>query len=139
MLLPIHGENTVWEPVVKKELSEFILDTIGEDWRLNFKDSSNIGRMAAAMGGRIRKSLDLSRHPASASGTEEEVRQEHAPAASAAPKKERTRSEGQGFRRSPSSAPPGRLNWITAVSVPLVRDGARPDFLYSEIVVRNPG
>jgi len=49
IMTPVTPTNNVWEPVIKKELGEFIRDVLGEEWILNFKDKSNIGRLAAAM------------------------------------------------------------------------------------------
>jgi hypothetical protein len=49
VLTPMTPENNVWEPVIRKELSDFVYDTLGEDWRFGAKDANAIGRMAAAM------------------------------------------------------------------------------------------
>lgn len=49
IMTPVTPYNNVWEPVIKQELGAFIRDVLGEEWVLNFKDKSNIGRLAAAM------------------------------------------------------------------------------------------
>jgi len=49
ILTPVDVNNDVWEPVIKKELSEFVLDTLGEVWVWRVKGLDSIERMAAAV------------------------------------------------------------------------------------------
>ncbi len=49
ILIPMKGENAVWEQVIMKELNEFSLDCLGVDWDWKMKDPKAIGQMASAL------------------------------------------------------------------------------------------
>ena len=48
-MIPVVGENQVWEPVIRRQLQDFVEGTLGVDWTLDIGNRNCIEDLARAM------------------------------------------------------------------------------------------